>query len=430
MARTTLGFLVLAGLSGMAHADDWPQWRGPNRDEKSAEKGLKKDFKAAPKLVWKISNAGIGYSGPSVVAGKVYLTGGTPEGNSHSDEVFCLDAATGKELWRTKVGQVYDDSGADRNWGGGPRGNPTLSSDGKVYVLGIRGDLVCLNASDGKVIWSKSYTKDFGGKLMSGWGFSESPLIDGDKLICVPGGGKGTLVALNRKTGELIWQSKDLQDAAGYSSVVKANLAGVDQYVTLTDKGVVGIATDSGKVLWKYDCSGKYRTAVIPTPVIVGPNLVYATSGYGAGCDLLKISGDASGQKAEAVFTNKDLVNHHGGVLFHEGHIYGHSDTKGWVCQDVETGKLKWELRDRKSEKGSVTFADGALYCYGEGSGDLFVLEASPKGPKELGRFKLPQTTKIRRPSGKIWTHPVIADGKLYLRDQDLLFCFDIQDKN
>jgi outer membrane protein assembly factor BamB len=195
---------------------------------------------------------------------------------------------------------------------------------------------------------------------------------------------------------------------------------------------VVGVDAESGKLLWKLDCGDKYRVAVIPTPVIAGENLVYATSGYGAGCDLIKISGDAKGQKAERVFANKDVVNHHGGVIYKDGHIYGHSDTKGWICQDLESGKLKWEAKGGKAlDKGSVTYADGALYCFGERSGDLAVYEATPKGAKELGRFKLPEQTKIRRPSGMIWTHPVIANGKLYLRDQDLLFCFDIAgDKN
>lgn len=429
MFRAQYSLAVLALVSGFAQAGDWPQWRGPNRDDKSTETGLKKDFKEAPKVLWKIKDAGVGYSGPSVRGGKVYLTGGTPAGEKHNDEVFCLDAATGKQLWRVKLETVYDDSGSDKTWGGGPRSNPTVTEDGKIYTLGIRGDLYCLDAKDGKVNWKKSYTKDLGGKLMSGWGFSESPLVDGDKIVCIPGGSKGSIVALDRHNGKLLWQTSELKDDAAYSSLVKATLSGVEQYVTLTGKNVVGIAAETGKVLWKYDCASKYRVAVIPTPVIVGPDLVFATSGYGAGCDLIRISGGPETQKAEAVYSNKDVVNHHGGVIFHEGHIYGHSDTKGWICQDVATGKLKWELKDRKSEKGSVTYADGALYCYCEGSGDLFVLEASPSGAKEIGRFKLPETTKIRRPQGKNWTHPVISNGKLFLRDQDILFCFDISGK-
>ena len=420
--------LVLTGLLvGLSKGGDWPQWRGPNRDDLSTETGLKKDFKATPKVVWKISDAGIGYSGPAILDGKLYLLGGTVEGSSHQDEVSCLNANTGEKIWRVTLPGKYDDNGSDNNWGGGPRCNPTVTKDGMIYVLGIRGDLYCLNAQDGKVIWTKSYSKDFGGKLMSGWGFSESPLVDGDKLICIPGGSGGTIIALNRTTGETLWRSKDLKDDAAYSSVVKANLAGVDQYVTLTGKNVVGVAVDSGKLLWKLDCASKFRVAVIPTPVVVGKDLIYATAGYGAGCDLIKISGSASGQTAERVFTNKEMSNHHGGVVFKGGYIYGHSDTKGWVCQDIEKGELKWDLKGGKApDKGSVIYADGALFCFSERSGDLTVLEANPAGGKELGRFKLPEQTKIRKPRGMIWTHPVIANGKLYLRDQDLLFCFDI----
>jgi outer membrane protein assembly factor BamB len=436
MKRFLAGLVVAASMTGsfagVSHGGDWPQWRGPNRDDRSEETGLKKDFKAAPKTVWKITDAGIGYSGPSILDGKLYLVGGTPEGAKHQDEVSCYDANTGDKVWRVKLEGQYEDSGSDKNWGGGPRGNPTITKDGMVYVLGIRGDLFCLDAKDGKVVWTKSYAKDFGGKLMSGWGFSESPLVDGEKIVCIPGGSGGSIIALDRKTGKTIWRTKELKDDAAYASVVKAKLSGVEQYVTLTSKGVVGVDVESGKLLWKLDCGDKYRVAVIPTPVIAGENLVYATSGYGAGCDLIKISGDAKGQKAERVFANKDVVNHHGGVIYKDGHIYGHSDTKGWICQDLESGKLKWEAKGGKAlDKGSVTYADGALYCFGERSGDLAVYEATPKGAKELGRFKLPEQTKIRRPSGMIWTHPVIANGKLYLRDQDLLFCFDIAgDKN
>jgi len=429
MFRVKISLAALALVSGFAQAGDWPQWRGPNRDEKSTETGLKKDFKATPKVLWKMDRAGLGFSGPSIRDGKLYLVGGTPEGKKHTDEVSCLNADTGEKIWKVKLPGDYEDTGLDQTFGGGPRSNPTITADGKLYFLGIKGELYCLDAKDGHVIWQKSYSKDFGGK-MPVWGFSESPLIDGEKIVCVPGGSKGAVVALDRNTGSLLWKTNGVNDDANYSSLVKTVLSGVEQYVTLTAKSVIGVAVDDGKLLWKYDCSDKYKTAVIPTPVVVGPNLVFATAGYRAGCDLLKISGGKDGQTAEAVYTNKELDNHHGGVVFHEGFIYGHSDKNGWVCQDVTDGKLKWSLKSGKAEKGSVLFADGALYCYCEGSGDLFVLEANPKIAVELGRFTLPEKTKLRRPRSGIWTHPVISNGKLYLRDQDKFFCFDIGAKN
>lgn len=425
----TLSVAVL--MASLATAADWPQWRGPNRDDKSSETGLNKAFgDKSPPLTWKFDQAGVGYSGPSIMGGKVYLTGGTvKDKDKRTDEVICLDEKTGKQVWRVTIGTEYEDSGSDKNWGGGPRANPTVTADGHIYLLGIKGDLYCLKSADGSVVWTKNYTKDFGGKLMSGWGFSESPLVDGDHIVCVPGGKGGTLAKLNRKTGAVVWRSTDLTDDAAYASVVKATLAGVDQYVVLTAKNVVGVAVDSGKLLWSYDCSAKYRVAVIPTPVIVGADLVYATSGYGAGCDLIRISGGASGQKADKVFSNKDVVNHHGGVIFKDGFIYGHSDTKGWICQDTKDGSIKWEWKRGGFEKGSCTYADGALFCYGEGSGDLVTIEVTTEGPKQLGKFKLPERTKLLRPSGKAWAHPVISNGKLYLRDQDLLYCFDISAK-
>lgn len=432
--RSSIATLSLATLvASLATAADWPQWRGPTRDDKSAETGLNKAFGTkAPPVAWKFSKAGIGYSGPSIAAGKVYLVGGTAkdkDADKHQDEAICLDEKTGKELWRVTIGGEYEDNGSDKNWGGGPRANPTVTEDGHVYFLGIRGDVYCLKAADGKLVWTKNYTKDFGGKLMSGWGFSESPLVDGDTIVCTPGGSKGTIVCLDRKTGATKWQSAELKDDAAYSSIVRAKLAGVDQYVNLTAKGVAGVSVDTGKLLWRYDCGDKYRVAVIPTAVIAGPDLVYATAGYGAGCDLIKISGGASGQKAEKVFANKDLVNHHGGVIFKDGFVYGHSDTKGWVCQDLKDGSLKWEWKRGGFEKGAVTYADGALFCYGENSGDLVVLEATPSGPKQIGSLKLPERTKLLRKSGKAWAHPVIANGNLYLRDQDLLYCFDLKAK-
>ncbi len=457
--RKSLALVLCAvALAFPLMAEDWPQWRGPARNDRSSETGLKKSFpEEGPAIAWKISNAGVGYSGPSILKGKVYLTGATIEvakeaeadksekkdepkakgrrggtSQKHVDEAFCLDEATGKELWRVKVGAEYEDNGSDSNWGGGPRSNPTITADGYLYMLGLRGDIRCLKATDGALVWSKNYEKDLGGKLMSGWGFSESPLVDGDRIVCVPGGPKGSLASLNRLTGEVLWRTTDLKDAAAYSSVVKAKLAGVEQYVVLTAGGVVGVAPETGKLLWKYDAGGRYKVATIPTPVIAGEDLVYATAGYGAGCDLIRISGDSTLQKAEKVFSNSNVVNHHGGVIFQEGFIYGHGDGKGWVCQDLTDpeGKIKWSApRNKAPEKGSVTFADGALYCYGEESGTLVVVEASSGEYKELGRFKVGGQSKIRRPSGKFWTHPVIANGKLYLRDQDLLFCYDIAGK-
>jgi outer membrane protein assembly factor BamB len=244
-------------------------------------------------------------------------------------------------------------------------------------------------------------------------------LVDGDRVVCTPGGSKGAIAALDKKTGEVIWRSMEFTDGAHYSSIVPAKINGSDTYVQRTQNSIVGIAPKDGKLLWKAEFPlGK--TAVIPTP-IVRDNFVYVTAGYGAGCKEIKINPDNS---VETVFENKVMKNHHGGVILVGDYLYGHGDP-GWVCQDFKTGEEVWN--DRGFGKGAVGYADGMLYCLEEGSGTVVLAEASPKNWQEHGRFKLDPQSKIRNPQGRIWTHPVISNGKLYLRDQDLIYCFDVK---
>lgn len=398
-------------------AADWPQWQGPDRTNVSKETGLLKTWpKEGPKLLWTFDKAGIGYSGPAVVGDKLY-TMGSRDGK---EMIFALDVKTGNELWATEIGKEF----RYQQWGDGPRSTPTVDGD-FVYAIGGQGDVICVDASKkGEKVWSKNMQADLGGKQMSSWGYTESPLIDGDKLLCTPGGAKGTMVALNKKNGEVIWRAKDWDDPAGYASIIPIEFNKVRQYVNMTGEHVVGVSED-GKLLWKYE--KKSGTAAIPTP-IYHDGQVYATSGYGAGCDLIKLSPEAGGGtfKAEKVYANKNVVNHHGGVVLVDGHLYGFSEGKGWVCQDLKTGNNVWEEKG-KLGKGSLTCAEGLIYCYAEKDGTLVLAEASPKGWQEHGRFTIPRESKIRAKNGKIWTHPVIANGKLYLRDQDLIFCFDIK---
>ncbi|VTS06675.1 PQQ-binding-like beta-propeller repeat protein [Tuwongella immobilis] len=399
----------------LALAADWPQWRGPNRDGKSSETGLNPSL-SEPKLLWTATGLGNSYSGPAIVGDRIYSMGADKTGNV--EYLFCLDATNGKELWRTVFAKFVDN-----NWGGGPRGNPTVDGD-RVYGLGAGGDLVCLNTKDGSKVWAVNFPKDLGGKMMSSWNFSESVLIDGDRVICTPGGSKGTLAALNKMTGEVIWRSTGLTDPAAYASIQAHELGGIKQYITMTNKGVVGVKADDGKLLWQSPLA-KNPTAVIPTPVIKG-NLVFVTSGYGAGCGLVKLTPDGKGGiTAEDVYDNKDMSNHHGGVILIDDHVYGHSDRKGWTCMELETGKVVW-AENKKQDKGSIVYADGHFWLYGEGSHALVTIKATTEGFQEVGRMKLPKETTIRARAGRTWTHPVIANGKLYLRDQDLLFCFDV----
>jgi outer membrane protein assembly factor BamB len=288
----------------------------------------------------------------------------------------------------------------------------------RVYALSGPGDLVCASVSDGRILWQTNVT-GLGGKV-PGWGYCESVLVDGNQVVCTPGGSEGALVALEKMTGKLLWQSKEFTDGAHYSSIVPAEINGTRQYVQLVEKNFVGISAKDGKLLWKSDFP-KGRTAVIPTPIVKGNN-VYVTAGYGAGCKMVTIG---AGNEVTTVYENTVLKNHHGGVILLGDHLYGHSDGYAWVCQDLKTGEEVWGHRELR--KGAVAYADGRLYCQEEDGGTVVLAEASTKGWKEHGRFKLDPQSKIRSSSGRIWTHPVIANGKLYLRDQDLIYCYDIK---
>jgi len=402
---TALAAFSLPDLTAASH--DWPQWRGADRTGLSKETGLLKSWPSGgPKRVWLFENAGMGYSGPAIVNGKFYTLGTRGE-----DEIMLvLDANTGKELWTVKIGAILGN-----DWGDGPRATPTVDGD-RVYALSGTGNLVCVSAANGKILWQASM-KELGGMLPK-WGYTESVLVDGPRVVCTPGGSQGAVVAFDTMTGKKLWQSKEFTDPAHYSSIVPARINNTAQYVQRTMESVFGLAVDDGRLLWKTDFPG--RTAVIPTP-IVWDNHVYVTAGYGTGCKMVRIE---PGNKVTTVYENKLMKNHHGGVVLVGDKLYGHGDTS-WVCQDFKTGEEVWS--NRSFGKGAVGYADGMLYCLEEGSGTVALVEASPAGWKEHGRFKLDPQTQIRSSKGKIWTHPVISNGKLYLRDQDLIYCYDIK---
>jgi outer membrane protein assembly factor BamB len=392
---------------------DWPQFRGPKRDGISAETGLLKQWPAeGPKLAWKANGLGSGYSTLSIVGGRIFTIGDKGD----SGFVIALSVADGKFIWDARLAK----SGA-AGWGGfeGPRNSPTVDGD-LLYALGQWGDLVCFEAATGKEIWRKSFTNDFGAARPE-WGFSESPLVDGDKVLVTPGGPKGAIVALNKKTGDLLWQSKEFTDAAQYSSLIAAEIGGARQYIQVTMNSVAGVAAADGKLLWR--AARKGQVAVIPTPIVQN-DLVYVSSGYGIGCNLFQITGGGGNFKSKELYSNKVMGNHHGGVIKIGDYLYGYSDGKGWTCQDFKTGASKWEEKE-KLGKGSLVCADGHLYLRQEDKeGTVALIEASPSGYKEHGRFDQPSRSKQ-----KTWSHPVVAGGKLFLRDQDLLLCYDVKAK-
>lgn len=397
---------------------NWPAFRGSDGKDISPDTGLLKEWPAkGPKQLWVFDDAGMGYSGYSIVDGKLY-TMGTKGTDVH---MVCIDASSGKKEW-SKSFATDDQEGYSAGWGHGPRGTPPVS-DGKVYGLGPKGVLVCMDASNGSTVWKTNLISDFGGKS-GGWGFSESPLVDGGKLIVAPGGSDAGIVALDKNTGDVIWKASEVKPGkAEYATILAADINGTRQYVKFFEKIIVSVDAENGKVLWQADFPDG-RTAVIPTPIIDG-NQVYVAAGYGAGCRAFKIGSDNS---VTELWANKNMVNHHGGVIKYGDHLYGFGDGRGLVCQSWETGEVTWQEKDGQFlAKGAVHIADGMIYALNEQNGSLTLVEATPEGYNEKGRFTLDPQSENRNRQGKVWTHPVVIGGKLYLRDQELVHCYDVK---
>lgn len=414
MTRLALPLLVLPLLAAVPAADsDWNQWRGPKRDGHSADSGLLKDWPAGgPALVWKANGTGGGYSSVSVWGDRLFTMG--DQGGSCN--IIALNAADGKVVWTAKVGQAEGGAGYP-----GPRCTPSL--DGKLVVaLGQYGDLVVVDQGTGKEKWRKHLEKDFGGNNPQ-WGYSESPLLDGKHVVCIPGGSKGAVVALKKDTGETVWQCAEIKDAAAYTSLVPTDIGGKRQYLLLTFETIAGLDPESGKVLWRAPRKGE--VAVIPDP-IQKDGFIFTTSGYNVGCNVFKVLGDSATQvysDAEAKVPGKKRVaNHHGGMVLVGDYVYG-TNEQNLLCVELKTGKVVWE--NNCVGKGSVSFADGNLIVRSEGrKGSVALVEATPEGYKEHGRFDPPDRSKS--PS---WPHPVVSGGRLYLRDQDVLLCYDVKAK-
>jgi outer membrane protein assembly factor BamB len=400
--------LILLGCAEIASAADWPQFRGPNRDDVSEETGLMKSWPSkGPPQVWRIKGLGHGYSSVSVAGDHIYTLGNV----GNISKLFALARADGKILWSAEVGESGGNLGC----------TPTVDGD-RVYALGQKGDLVCLKTADGSRVWHRNLLKDFSGS-MGGWNYCESPLVDGDRLIVTPGGKEATMVALDKKTGATIWKCAiPVKSAeAGYASVVIANVGGVKQYVQLLNGGVVGVSTD-GKPLWQYEKLGP-NTANIPTPVVLHDK-IFAAAGYGKGGALLKLTASGRDVTAKEIYFNRELTNKHGGVVVVGDYAYGDTDDQGRpFCAEVKTGKIKWKRAHEGDGRGSasITYADGRLYIQYD-NGVTALVEASPNGYKETGSLKV-------ETDGPAWAHPVVAGGRLYLREGDSLYCFDVREK-
>jgi len=403
--KLVLILLVCSVMTVAVFGQDWPQWRGPDRNGVSAETGLLKQWPAAgPTLSWSVSNLGKGYGSMAIRGDFIYLQG-TQGGNS---VVFCLKRGTGATLWTRTLGRTLD-----QDKGGGPRGTPTLDGE-LLYALSENGDLACLKATDGSVVWARNILSDFGGANPQ-WLISESPLIDGDNLIVTPGGRGAGIVALNKATGKTIWQTAELSDPAAYSSCIVADVGGVRTIMQLTAQAGVGVRAKDGKLLWRYPKVAN-DTANVTTPVFFDSTVFY-TSAYNTGAALLRLTPEAGAVKAEEVYFTREMMNHHGGVVLIDGHLYGFSNAI-LTCIEFGTGKVMW--RNRSVGKGTLTAADGLLYLMGEGN-TAGLAEASPTAYVEKGRFQ------IADQGWPSWAHPVIAGGMLYIRNQGVLASYDVR---
>jgi outer membrane protein assembly factor BamB len=397
---------LLAGASVTIQAlDDWPQWRGPRRDGVSAERGLLKAWpESGPPLAWKATGAGQGYSSFAVAGGRLYTLGARED----REHVVAFDVASGKRVWDAPHGQRFSNDRGD-----GPRGTPTVDGT-RVYAFGASGNLTALETASGKVAWTVNVIRDFGGQNIT-WGLSESPLIVGDRIIVSPGGPGSSVVALNKADGKLIWKTE--ADRAGYSSAVLHELGGISEAIVFTGQRALGVNIANGRVLWSYDRVAN-RVANIATPIVRGDH-VFLSSDYGTGAALLRLTAAGGGITAQEVYFTREMRNHHASSVLVGDHLYGFSSAI-LTAMRFDNGEVAW--RDRSVGKGSLVHADDRLYLFSE-RGVVALAEASPDAYKEHGRFSL-ETGSL-----PTWSHPVVSNGKLFLRDQDTIYAYDVRAK-
>jgi outer membrane protein assembly factor BamB len=401
-------FVLVNPLRGI----DWPQWRGPERNGISQEKSLLKEWpKSGPKLIWQIKDAGAGYSTPAIVGDRIYALG-----NEGDDDEFVesFEVANGKRAWRTHIGKVGNPKQQPPY--PGTRSTPTVDGD-TLFALGSDGDLASIDVKKGTVRWQKNLRKEFGG-IPGTWAYSESPLVDGNALICTPGGSNATMVALNKRSGEVIWKAAiPGGDQAAYASIIIVNAGGKKEYVQFVQKGIVGVDASNGKFLWRYDKTAQGSPANIPSPV-AADGFIYSATGRGGG-GLIKLKSDS---EVEQVYFSPKLPNSIGGAVKVGDFLYG-TTGQGILCVEFTTGKIKWE--ERGIGAGSICYAEGNLYVHGE-NGDVALVEATPEVYREKGRFTPPEAPD--RGKSKAWAYPVVANGRLYIRDLNSMWSYDVKE--
>ncbi|WP_437188382.1 PQQ-binding-like beta-propeller repeat protein [Planctomicrobium sp. SH668] len=422
LVLSTLAFSLMGYGIGSA-SDSWPSFRGENRSAVSNDSGLLDKWpENGPPLLWKMQGAGRGYAELAIANGRIYTLGDAPSVADDKDEyLICFEQATGKPLWHTKTGAPWTEGKPD--WQSS-RGTPTVAGD-QVFVVTPGGELVCCNAEDGTEQWRRNLKSDFNGVKADSWGYSESVLVDGDRVICTPGGETNTVVALNKQTGETVWTcAREGDRGAGHASIVPSEIGGTKVYVQSTGSGPMGVRAEDGKLLWTYEV--EKTVAVIPTPII-RDELVFFVAGYKRGGALLKqVAGEGNTVSIEEIYPLKvKLANKHGGVVLYGDYLYGDSDDAGIpYCADLMSGEVLWSQRGSGRGSTSVAAADGHLYFLFS-DGKIALVPANPEKYEEVSSFQVPESGE--RPS---WAHPVIVDGKLYLRQQDTILCYDLRSGN
>jgi len=412
----SLCVLFLVSSFVLAQEPNWNQFRGPNRDNHAFSTSIKPWGAEGPKLLWKIDTLGSGYAHVSFY-GDMMFTMGDMDNQCFA---LALDRKTGKEIWKQPVGKAGrglqgDGSREGGNQSSGPLGTPACDGE-TVFVCSQYGDFVAFNMKDGKELWRKNIFKDLGANVMGGWGFSPSPVLDGDKVLLQIGGEGGTLAAFD-KSGKLLWRTDWLQDKAGYTSPVPVEIGGVRQYLLLASENLVGVSTE-GKMLW----GAKFpaRTAVCSDPVLCG-DVIMASCSYNVGAFFYRVTKE--GDKFTAFdFDGKreELQSHHGGIVAVGDHFYLLTNNN-LACVEAKTGKIVWT--DRSVGKGSMVYVDGKLIVRSErGEGTIAMVEATPTGYKELCKFDQPF-----RSEKSSWSYPVIVEGKMYIRDQNVLLCYELK---
>ncbi len=393
--------LILLGCSLTAQVPT--KWRGPNGNGIYNETGLLKEWPVSgPSILWHYDQLGEGYSSPVIANGIIYLSG-SESGNGF---IYAL-TEDGKLKWKAPYGPEFTESYT------GTRSTPVVAGD-LLYMYSGLGVIYCLASANGELKWKLDVFNELDGKNIQ-WGVTETLLIDGERIYCTPGGKTNNLVALNRMTGKLIWSSKGLGELSAYCTPALIELSGRKILVTHTADHIIGVDASDGKLLWSYKHPNEW--SVHPNTPLYANGGIFCFSGYGQGGVKLKLSADGSSVSKDWV--NENLDSRIGGMVLVKDYLYGSGDThREWRCVDWKTGEEKYASKE--IGKGTVIYADGMLYCYSD-RGELALAEATPSG------FNLKGRAKVELGNKEHWAHPVISDGKLFIRHGNCLIVYKIK---